>query len=119
MKNILNIICSHYDIDKSIVFKNCKKGESVFYRQLLIYLIYSVEKGITLYEIVNYLNWNGSSIKTHGTIIHAIKSIKNKLFQEKAFKLEIEILKRLIEENDDRIDLILVSKIDLTRGILR
>lgn len=119
MKNILNSICSFYNIKQSHIFENNRKGSVIFYRHILIYMIYTLEKGTTLHDIIEYLNWNGCTIKEHATILNAIKSIRNKLYYDKKIRLEIDALKQYIEENQDYSDVLLITKVNLVNGILR
>lgn len=79
VEDIINVVCRHYKVNKSIVLSSTRRMPFVKYRQLILYLCrkYTKLDLKTIGEQVGNVD--------HSTVIHSIKTIKGYLEHDSDF----------------------------------
>lgn len=90
---IKTIVCDHVGMTLSELATKSRVAKYSKARHLVMYLMHRFESGLTLSEMGAILG-----IKNHSSVIFGIKSIKNIVETEKAFKAEVELMEFRIKE---------------------
>lgn len=89
-QTILKVICKHFDLTTSELFKKSRKRKYVEPRQLFHYLCMKYCKA-TLYQVASYGDMD------HSTVLHSIKTVSNLIEVDRGFR-------NLVNEIDNKIN---------------
>ena len=91
LEDIIQIVCTHYDIKLNLIESKTRKKEIAFARQMIMYLTRNHTK-LSLSSIGDRFN------RDHTTVIHACNSIEKYLTTNKKIKEEFDEIEAKIKE---------------------
>jgi chromosomal replication initiator protein len=91
IEKIIKTVCTHFNMDESLIQTASRKREIVLARQIAMYLA----KKYTDYSLAHI----GAQIggKDHATVLHSIKAIKDQMETGRSFRHSIESIERKLK----------------------
>ena len=98
-RDLVRVVCDFYGADSNMLDQKTRKREVVLPRQVCMYFIREMFPNLT-FENIGFI-----FKKDHATVMHAIKVMKDLMDTDKAFMVEVDVLRkdimRIIDERKE------------------